>query len=901
MNHKILFWIFIILLSSSLANATNYYVCNNANDCNAKINTGWNTGSDSNNCLSKSTSCQSLGDVFSKMSAGDELIIGDGTYTGDNNKIDDDVPDGLNYNTGITGANGDYTYIHAENDHEVTLDGEGQRSLLSFLGKSNIKIEGIRFVRASNGMGITNSKYITFKTCAFHSYTNNKYGKIFGITAIHGDYETTHSSYILVEDSWFWGNGRYSSYAHFSDHVTYRRNVFRTDGAEGSAEGEPTAGLSIYSASDNIIENNIVLDTTDPSPDGGEKSGFYTTISSCTGNPSVSNNEFYGNIAINIEGQAFQQDPKNSCGINYNGIFENNVAWDSTGQYSIYTKNIKNHLISKNTFGKAISNNDCSIDNQGGGHVGSGGEVTWTNNLFFNNNGYGLRDGGVASNNNAYNNNQCSASFTNYGSDFLNPGIEENPKLKYLPDASITTDNSLSPTSSDGEQIGAVIRKRYNQGTLSNVDLWPFPNEEWIKEDFSMYSSDAVRDWTSTDKTLSEYVWEYLGNDCPEEICDSENQICNENWVCGDWNVCQSGTQTKTCSDSNNCGTINNRPPISRTCLEEPILQPENLLFFEGFEDNSFTTRGWYDNTNMDLSTTHHIVGSTSSLEFHWNLGDISPIGQGSFRHLFDETDNVKLSFWVKYSEDYIGMDQTYGPHEFYFMTNKNGAYDGPATSYLTTYVEHNLGYPILSFQDALNIDSSKINVDLISLTENRAIAGCNGQLNQDYHVESCYKYDGVNYRNGVSYRSDTKYFSGNPGSYYKNDWHFVEAYFQLNNIVSGIGQTDGKIKYWYDGVLVIDQENIIMRSGEHPDMKFNQFLIGPFVGEGAPVDQTMWIDNLSVSTNPNVESNCIHVADNNPCDGNIDRDELKEFIKKWIFGDVFIADVIEVIGLWKI
>jgi hypothetical protein len=31
--------------------------------------------------------------------------------------------------------------------------------------------------------------------------------------------------------------------------------------------------------------------------------------------------------------------------------------------------------------------------------------------------------------------------------------------------------------------------------------------------------------------------------------------------------------------------------------------------------------------------------------------------------------------------------------------------------------------------------------------------------------------------------------------------------------------------------------------------MKFNQFLIGPYIGVGSPVDQTFWVDNLIIAT----------------------------------------------------
>ena len=33
--------------------------------------------------------------------------------------------------------------------------------------------------------------------------------------------------------------------------------------------------------------------------------------------------------------------------------------------------------------------------------------------------------------------------------------------------------------------------------------------------------------------------------------------------------------------------------------------------------------------------------------------------------------------------------------------------------------------------------------------------------------------------------------------------------------------------------------------------MKFNQFVIAPFIGDGSPIDQTFWIDNLTVATYP--------------------------------------------------
>lgn len=92
-------------------------------------------------------------------------------------------------------------------------------------------------------------------------------------------------------------------------------------------------------------------------------------------------------------------------------------------------------------------------------------------------------------------------------------------------------------------------------------------------------------------------------------------------------------------------------------------------------------------------------------------------------------------------------------------------------------------------------------------------------------------------------------YLLPTPGPGYKNDWHFVEAYLQLNSIQNGIGQTDGVVQYWFDGQLVIDHQDVLLRTGAHPTMAFNQLLVAPYIGSGSPVDQTMWIDELTVAT----------------------------------------------------
>ena len=78
----------------------------------------------------------------------------------------------------------------------------------------------------------------------------------------------------------------------------------------------------------------------------------------------------------------------------------------------------------------------------------------------------------------------------------------------------------------------------------------------------------------------------------------------------------------------------------------------QTIFFQELFEDTDFNSRGWYDNTNLQLSSTEHIPGSSSSVEFHFNLGETTPTSGGAVRHKFTDTDEIYVSYWIKYSSN---------------------------------------------------------------------------------------------------------------------------------------------------------------------------------------------------------------------------------------------------------
>ena len=291
--------------------------------------------------------------------------------------------------------------------------------------------------------------------------------------------------------------------------------------------------------------------------------------------------------------------------------------------------------------------------------------------------------------------------------------------------------------------------------------------------------------------------------------------------------------------------------PLTVQSTPPPPPPGGTLLFQENFENNSLASRGWYDNTSVLLSTTEHIAGSVSSAQYRFLAGATTPTSGGAQRHKFTPSNSFYLSYYVKYSTNWVGSTKAYHPHEFYTLSNLDGDYDGPSQSFLDVYVEQNYlngGRPRLAVQDnkSVNYSYGALPHNLVGVTENRSTGGCNGMTETNMFSE-CY--------NAGTYWYNDKQITGpvvfqpNAGAGYKNNWNFVEAYFQLNTIVNGIGQANGVMQYWFNGALIIDRHDILYRTGAHPTLQFSQFLIAPYIGDGSPVDQSMWVDNLRVAT----------------------------------------------------
>jgi hypothetical protein len=278
--------------------------------------------------------------------------------------------------------------------------------------------------------------------------------------------------------------------------------------------------------------------------------------------------------------------------------------------------------------------------------------------------------------------------------------------------------------------------------------------------------------------------------------------------------------------------------------IATPAVQASALID-ERFDDANVGARDWYNLEGVYVSSEHY-RSAPSSLEFRFAKGAEVP-DTVVMRRKFEETDRVYLSFYIKYSESWLGSQQPQHPHLFYLMTNEDDAYVGPAETRLTVYAEEIGGRLQMAIQDALNIDQNRIKQDLTTSSENRSVAGCNGD--GDSYQGRCYKW-GSMYRNIKDWKSPEVNFDDTQGPTYKGDWHRVEAFVKLNTIADGKGVRNGQLKMWVDGKQIVNVNDALLRTARHPNMKFNQVMMGPFIGGGgSPVEQTMWVDDVILAT----------------------------------------------------
>ncbi|NOY37296.1 MAG: hypothetical protein GXO83_06940 [Chlorobi bacterium] len=254
---------------------------------------------------------------------------------------------------------------------------------------------------------------------------------------------------------------------------------------------------------------------------------------------------------------------------------------------------------------------------------------------------------------------------------------------------------------------------------------------------------------------------------------------------------------------------------IVSACQRTPgNTRPEEILFYESFNDSALPNRGWYDETRIRI--VDNAWSGKGCIEYEWN-DERKSCGSSGIRHLFQPTNEIYIRFYIKLSENWGWSGRNYHPHLIHFLSTENSAYHGPAASHLTLYVEPVNGRLRLAATDIQNKDMPH------GLTQGKLKGGYNG-----------------------------KFYDSREVLFNDDKWHCIEAYFKLNTLdmENDRPNPDGIVRGWFDGELVIEHTDVILRSTDFPEMKINQFLMAPYFGPGLlPHAQKLWIDELAVGT----------------------------------------------------
>jgi len=440
------------------------------------------------------------------MSAGDELVLLNGVYSeaAGTGYISYLGTGSAQPPSGISKTQP--TIVHAQNPGQVKVLGQ------LFIGRSArkdqfIQIQGITF---EGGGALYNTSYVYIKECGFHS-TNQSGGTVFGIGT--NDHENGNT-YNLIEDCWVWGQERLIAINYRSDNNIWRRIVVRGDGCNSSAtsgSGNPNVGISVYDSKNVSLQNVIVVDRI---LDVAEPYADFASAQHTSGGHWLGPNEWLGCISLKSpdSGYYFEADYANDN----TWTVTNSIAWGSTSVgfnsqcSSSVTEKIRNVKLANFTAGNT---------GHDGIRVYGIGTGTVKNIVSYNAGRYGVNSSITptycdvfSAAEQAYNQTSCSTGAKT--SDPLNDGTPSS--LIYLVRIE---EGSVLSGSGGGSDYGANVVKRYGQdaafygdsnyNTLSSVDLWPWPNEDRIRTDLQASSS---RGFCSTGQSLTNYVWEYLGN-----------------------------------------------------------------------------------------------------------------------------------------------------------------------------------------------------------------------------------------------------------------------------------------------------------------------------------------------------------------------------------------------------
>ncbi|MFX0135370.1 MAG: PKD domain-containing protein [Candidatus Hodarchaeota archaeon] len=395
-------------------------------------------GSDNRTGTSESQAWATFSHAISQMNAGDVLIILDGTYY-------------QSLSISKSGTSTSPITIKAKNDGEVIIDGQNSMIPVSVSG-NYIVIEGIVAKKSSAYVWSITGDHNIIRRCS--SYDGN-----YNINTGHGIC-VLNASYNLIVDCIAAGISRHVVMVYGPSSTG---NVVRRTFTKWASHNDEGRAICNYGAHHTTIENSIVWESASPT-DGGIciNANYERTAGGY-------NVKVLGSIIMNGRSS-------NSCGLTI-------TYPPAENSY------IENCLIYNYRYGVLISNDpppnftikNCTIMNCSDGVINN------------------RSSGGVIKNTIVYNNDRgwpgSQLGSISYSCSYGNTSNNEPPNWDnascmtvdpQLYGLSIPANSPCKGAGENGEDIGANIYYRYENGVLTDEPLWPWPMQDRIKKELGI-------------------------------------------------------------------------------------------------------------------------------------------------------------------------------------------------------------------------------------------------------------------------------------------------------------------------------------------------------------------------------------------------------------------------------
>lgn len=270
------------------------------------------------------------------------------------------------------------------------------------------------------------------------------------------------------------------------------------------------------------------------------------------------------------------------------------------------------------------------------------------------------------------------------------------------------------------------------------------------------------------------------------------------------------------------------------------------LIFSESFEDNNWSSRGWYDGTD---STGVHSGGYLgNALRWIWNSDATQPTGFSTIRNSFNQTDELFIEYYIKFDANWRGSGLNYHPHMIHLLSTDDGVWQGLSRTNNSIYLEAITNtsspydiVPTIAAQDYLRTNASFGTPpnNLVAITETRSAYHCNTPAYLSGASGTCYN-DGGGWYSANSWKAPEIIIP-------KDQWVKVEAYFKKNTFGGGVANFDGLMQMWINDELAIDKNTVLYAANYYNDTAWDKIILAPWIGDGSPIAQEMWLDEFKI------------------------------------------------------